>query len=468
MKNIASVPLALLFSFLTIGCTVDKEAFYSRLFSCNPNAADPACGTDVNGAPMSCVAAYQLGGGNFCATGCDRTTAPTDGSGDSVCLASGDPKAGRLSGAALKKCSPDSASTCGHEELSCLRTDLLENEGVCMNVTPCEQSADCHDPVRATCMGELVRNLYDKAQARMKSDHTYCLQGGCNRTNAACSPGESCLQKLIGRESAPPDICVPNCDSNQNCPPNYFCYRDLYSKPSPAICLPGLMGLRCRTRLDCLFGDCVDTGAGFNVCAIQCEDDTDCGTFDSSQGTFFCSDKGADGKKHCSSIRAFRGSECYKKEDCREKEVCSRPIFRTDPAPYGQCLIECNSDGTCPAFGGVAHACLPQTDPMAHPICWPGHIGIPCRVDSACIKGLSCRPTIPGKPNICTAICLSDDDCAKNPGAKDFLSHNAWCHPDLKLCQPPVKEGGACDRNAQCESSMCLPTTMKCAPLPPV
>lgn len=434
------------------GCKVDKETFYGKLFSCNPNAADPACGNDIDGQPMSCVAAYQLGGRNFCATACDRAT--SENGDESVCLAAGAETAGAQSGARLKSCRPDTAETCGNEELSCLRTDLVKDEGVCMNVALCQNNADCKDPVRATCMGELLRRTYgDKSQLR--SDHTYCLQSGCNSDNTACSPGETCLRKKIGRESSPPDICVPNCDSNRNCPPNYFCYPDLYSKPSPAVCLPGLMGLRCRTRMDCLFGDCVDTGAGFNVCTATCQDDSDCSKFDSEHGWFFCNDK-----KVCAGIRAFRGSICYSKDDCRPGEICSKPIFTSPTQLSGQCLLPCAANGSCPAYGGVGHACLPQLDRSKPPICWPGHDGIPCQRNDDCVKGLTCRG------NTCTSLCVTDKDCQDNRATRDFLNNDSWCRTDVNICIPRQAEGRTCDRDAQCQST-CNLTTKQCNPLPP-
>src|SRR6185369_2154132 len=122
---------------------------------------------------------------------------------------------------------------------------------------------------------------------------------------------------------------------------------------SPSVCIPGLLGLRCRSRLDCLFGDCVASrdladapapetcdptpappgtphdGAykpacdlGFNICTVPCDTDDDCSKFDSVYGTLFCSKRG-DGKGHCTGARAFRGAVCTTDADCLYPgEIC--------------------------------------------------------------------------------------------------------------------------------------------------
>ncbi len=436
------------------GCQVDREAFHRRLFSCNPSAADPACGTDGDERPMACVAAYQLGGRNFCASGCNPKTAPPDGDGAGICLPSGPRDKGDLSGARLRVCAPEGpGGGCGDEELSCLRTDLLRNEGVCMSITSCARHADCRDPVRSVCMGELLRQTYGD-EAGLRADHTYCLQGGCRANRTSCSPGETCLKDVIPRRENPSDICVPNCDANRNCPPNYFCYPELYSAAAPPVCIPGLLGFRCKTRLQCLFGDCADTGAGFSVCALPCEDDRNCEKFDGDHGTFVCA-PGADGRKLCQAPRAYRGGLCTANADCRPGETCAR---LRDDLPTGQCLHECGADLSCPAYGGLPHSCLPQIAGKGNPVCWPGQFGVPCRSDDHCLGGLTCRSTDPRDPKalrICTTGCQRDDDCARDRFAKEG---GGWCQPQLGICLPPLPDDDErCERSEQCESRRCVP-----------
>lgn len=440
-------------------CKVDREEFHAKLWSCNPSAADPACGTDIEGAAMTCVAAYQLGGRNFCASSCDRTQTPTE---DNVCVPSGRESAGPQSGARLRACSPatDDRSdggkgACGSEELQCLRTDLVKDEGVCLTVATCSTNSDCRDPVRAVCMGQLLRDNYGE-KAQLKSDHTYCVQGGCRARKTACSPGETCLRDVLPRTSRPSDICVPNCDANNNCPANYLCFNEIYSKIADPICIPGLLGFRCRTSLDCLLGECVATSAGagqgpggngINMCMMPCEDDKDCAKYDSEHGTLFCAQQ-QNGKKFCTGARAYNGWICNQASDCLFGETCARV---SSESRTGNCFFPCNPDGSCPSPGGVNHTCVPQVGNAGPPVCLPGQLGRPCRTDGNCIRDLTCRPTGPGRPNICSTLCSDDTDCEKNRFTKE-----GFCHAALKICVVALADDAPCERDAQCESKKCV------------
>ncbi len=432
--------LAVAAPFLIATCRLDPEAFHKKLYSCNPSAADPACGTDIDDQPMSCVAAHQLGGRNFCATGCDQKAANPEGTAQAICLPSGPRNAGVVSGATLRKCDPSIGNVCNDDELSCLRTDLIKDEGVCMTINPCKTNKDCRDPVRSVCMGDLLREVYGE-KAALKTDHTYCVQGGCRANKSACSPGETCLRDIIPPESRPSDICVPNCDSNQNCPPNYFCYGEMYPPLAKNICLPGLLGLRCRSRMDCLFGDCIPTGAGFNVCAAKCANENDCAKYDSEHGTFFCNPDG-----YCMSARAFTNtSACTENDQCLPGQACVQlPGRRTK-----LCFFPCGGDGSCTTYAGVPHGCHPTLK-----ICLPGQLGTPCTAKEQCFPTLDCRNTLPVAAGVfvktCTVLCKDDDDCGQNRFAK-----HGFCHPQLQVCLSPMAEGSICDRDTQCDSKLC-------------
>jgi hypothetical protein len=437
-------------ALLVVGCKVDKAAFQERLFTCNPTAADPACGTDGDDKPMACVPAYQLGGSNFCATGCDATSDPVE-TADGLCLPSGPRTAGAVSGARLPRCNPaEAANTCGTEAMSCLRTDLVSDEGVCMTVGSCATDMDCRDPIRSKCMGTLLRETY--SHAALKSDHTYCLQAECRARRTACSPGETCMRDILPRTSNPPDICVPHCDANGNCPPNYFCYPNLYGKRAPRVCIPGLLGLRCQSKLDCLFGDCVETGAPYKVCSVACNSNADCEKYDSIQGTFFCNPAG-----QCMTARGFKGGVCERDDDCTyPNEICGHI---TNTMQLGLCMQACGEGGSCPAPGGVPHACRPQLDAagklaLTGPpwVCWPGYFGQLCMNDSQCFPGLACQQLDPSNAlaRICTLPCKVDEDCDANN-----LTREGWCDAQTGACRSPLADGAACERKRQCESGGC-------------
>jgi len=437
------------------GCKVNEDAFQAKLYSCNPSAVDPACGTDTAGGTMSCVPAYQLGGSNFCASSCDaKASAESD---TAVCVVNGTVTDTAAPGALLAKCRPsDGAAACATAGLSCLRTDLRKDEGVCMTVSPCQTSAECRDPTRATCMSKLLQDTFgDKAE--FTADHTYCLQTGCNATGSSCSPGETCLRKELSQASHPPDICVPNCDSNNNCPPNYFCIPALYSRTSPPICIPGLPGFRCKTNLYCLVGDCVESGSNFKYCSTPCMSDEECTKLDSEQETFICSkDRG-----YCVGSRVYIGGLCRADADCRGSEICG---FLGSNPKDGNCLLPCATDGSCQTFNNVPAQCIPQTvtatHPQSPPVCVPSLFGNPCASDAACMGGLTCKPTgapAPNPPAICSFSCTTDAECGLNRFTK-----NGYCNPQGGYCLPPVKDGGKCSADVQCESKSCNANSKTC------
>jgi hypothetical protein len=439
------------------GCKVNESAFEAKLYACNPSAVDPACGTDTSGNTMSCVPAYQLGGANFCASSCDaKTAAETD---STVCVVNGTETDSAAPGAVLAKCAPSAgAAACTISGLSCLRTDLREDDGVCMTVSPCQTSADCRDPTRATCMSKLLHDTYgDKAE--FTSDHLYCLQTGCNATGSSCSPGETCLRKELSQASHPPDICVPNCDSNNNCPPNYFCIPALYSKASPPICIPGLPGFRCKTKLDCLVGDCVESGSNFKYCSTPCSGDDECAKLDSEQETFICSKE----RGYCVGSRVYIGGLCHADADCRGSEICG---YLGSNAKDGNCLLPCASDGSCQTFNNVPSMCLPQSNNHGAPVCVPTLFGNPCLSDANCISGyagtggLTCRPTgaaAPNPPGLCSVPCTTDNDCTLNRFTK-----NGYCNTQASFCMPALKDGSKCTADVQCESKSCNTNSKTC------
>jgi hypothetical protein len=450
-----------LVALVAAACSVDEEAFQERVFSCDTAAPDPLCGTDSDGNKMTCFAARQLGGSDFCVQTCGQPMSlPAE---DAMCV---------QGGAKLKACNPteDPMVGCGRPELGCLRTDVTSDEGVCITMNPCSDDTNCRDFVRSTCATTFLKQLY-KGKPDLAADHLYCLQEGCIANNAACSPGETCLKTVIPKAANPPDICVPNCDSNLQCPPNHFCYRKISGPANPAVCIPGLLGFVCGSDVDCLVGKCRSDnagdptqGPGLNLCTISCSRDDECQAFDSEQGRFVCAPDG-----RCVTPEAYRGATCNTTADCVRDPgtICVRfpPDTSSDP-DTGTCLRPCDADFTCPPRGEIGHACLPfptDDNDMPTPVCFPGYFGSPCFDRSACaVPELQCAgadlsdPANP-KPGACTIVCTSDSDCQQNR----WTAGSSYCgSPALPVCLPLRDDGTACDADNQCSSKHCEKNAM--------
>jgi hypothetical protein len=464
------------FSFLPLaaaalsiaGCKVDDKAFQSRIFACDTSAADPLCGTDGDGNAMQCFAARQIGATDFCTQKCGDTPMSLPDQ-DAVCV---------QGNALLHACNPEDDKdkaghpdgACDHAELGCLRTDVLNSagsdEGVCITMRTCTQNVDCRDPVRSVCAATFLSELYSQ-NTTLHADNLYCLQAGCQHDKTACSPGETCLPQVIPAAADPPDICVPNCDSQGRCPPNHFCLRAISGPANPAVCIPGLLGFVCNTDIDCLLGTCRgDGGTGpghgdqLKLCTTECGSDDDCNKFDSAQGLFICD---TERTPHvCATPSAYRGASCNTDADC-VRDLDSR-CMRTSPLDeQGTCLHACDATGGCLPRGGINQTCLPllaSDGPL--PICLPGLFGYPCAADDNCVGDLGCRGADP-EAQFCTGLCAKDDDCSK-----DKWTRGGWCGASdgAPICIPPMDKDADCSRDAQCTSGICDPATKKCTGAP--
>ncbi len=401
--------------WLAAGCIVNEDAFYDRVFVCDTAARDPNCGDDRGGHAMTCFPASQLDGTDFCTERCDEPMSlPDEGA---VCV---------QGQAKLQACDPSATNPCGRDDLGCLRTDVTSNEGVCVTMEPCTKDRDCPNPVRSTCAATFLKQLYSK-QSDMSSDHLYCLQRGCVAGGAACAPGQSCLPKLIDAAAFPPDICVPNCDAQDRCPPNHFCFSKLSGAGSPRICLPGLLGFLCESDIDCMVGKCMsddepDEALRLNLCTVPCDTDAECEAWDSDQGKFVCI------HNRCTTPDAYRGARCFSDADCTRDEgtSCVFSSKPTLPTHQGTCSRLCDASGECTPRGGFGHVCLSFTvdkHGRPKPGCYPGYFGIPCASDDNCVGGMLCRTPGGAVPTICTTLCQTDADCRDN----HFVPSNAVC-----------------------------------------
>jgi hypothetical protein len=254
----------------------------------------------------------------------------------------------------------------------------------------------------------------------------------------SCPAGQACLRDLVPSNYHVADLCVPSCDSELNCPPNYSCWRRVSGPAAPNVCVPGLQSARCFTSLDCMIGDCLDTGEGFRLCSIPCQRDSDCLPYFDPSNPLVCVAAGSGGQRHCVAPTSFSGVPCLHDGDCPGPQRCffSTPYERGN---LGQCRPACGQDDHCAPRGGIAHTCFVQG---AERSCYPGRFGLPCRQAEDCIAGFACQSSI------CTIPCTSDADCDANP----WTTRSGYC--EASLCRLAAGHGGSCQRDAQCRGTL--------------
>lgn len=467
--TVNALALAATFGTIGLGCRVDRAKFEDRIFRCDTGAPGQTCGTDETDRPMACFAASQIGGADFCARTCDSD--PDAGVGapapsvSGACLKSGEGKPN----IELQVCSPSKdtvehpTAACGTPDLRCYRTDLVEDQGVCTTMSPCTMDKDCTNPVRSVCASTFLENtVYKNHSNKVLLDHMFCLQTDCKSRGSSCAAGESCLQDAVPPSTNPPDICVPNCDSSLDCPPNFLCYRRVSTGATPKVCIPGLLGFTCLDDMDCMVGSCENTGIGYKVCTTRCQTDQDCTQFDGIQGMFLCLKNAAqpDDPGYCRTPNSFRGADCRQDDDCHSRnpfEVCTR-FNPTDM--LGTCLLPCPADRNCLPRSGIEHTCL---DPGGGgtSVCFPGYFGLPCLTDQNCIDNhdgdLSCLLG-PDAKSMCTKTCTMDTDCTSDR----WMTGNSWCSSAIGTCLPLLENDSTCTRNAACKSGACAGD--KCVP----
>jgi hypothetical protein len=321
-----------------------------------------------------------------------------------------------------------------------------------LNVRVCSDDADCTDP-GSSCFSGLLTAAYPTAT--LQTSDLHCLHAGCQARGAACPPGEGCLPSLVPASMEPPDICVPKC-VNQDCPPNFICARRVSGPLAPDFCIPGVLSFRCTNDMDCLMGDCEDTGVGFSVCSTPCSEHRDCVPYGPPGfGPFVCADKPAGGGKHCVSPRPISGSACVDDSSCAPGLRCfywalfASPI---NPKLTGECRVPCNDDGSCPARGGIPHVCQTGGGERS---CYPGRFGAPCTDDSQCIADLLCLAVPPSDAGdaggrICSTPCTVDSDCDLDP----WTEQSGYC--EAGLCRLGLTPGEACTRDMLCRGRNCL------------
>jgi hypothetical protein len=436
MSVLRAAALVLAFGVVA-ACTVDENSFYDTAFPCSIAGPANQCGTTKSGGPMICYSGSQLGGGSdFCTAACNLDGGVVEPG--SVCLGSG---------ALLKSCMPDPPATTSNgcpEGLNCYRTDVGSNQGVCLMMRVCNVDSDCTDSQRPKCVATLVHEI----EPLVTTDHLECVQPTCATSGSACHVGESCSADYYNTGDQVPDICIPNCLGDGECPPNYACARNPSAPGSPAVCVPGVPGDRCNHQEDCIWGDCLDTGAGFNECilALPCTTDLDCRMLDAPNETFACGTSG------CVGLAAFDGSNCLTDGDCESEEQCFWYSPYGAGGGHGECRAPCAADLTCAARGGVPQVCLEGGAGG----CYPGNFGMPCTQSSECLSEFTCLAVSPDprtvidSASICTTTCVTDGDCQANP----LIRTGGFCEDGL--CRLSGSTGVPCDRATQCQSALCL------------
>ena len=394
-----------LFAGLLAACSVDR-AVGGRVFSCDPSAADEG-GCDVG---FQCnVSSAPFGGSGFCAPECT----PRPDFAGALCTSSGE---------RIELCVP-SAAACP-AGLSCLRTDMLGDQGICLPARTCETSEDCSDPVRRTCMASVVGALYPRA-AGLQRGGSFCAQAQCALRGQSCLPGTTCMAAVrVGGAggSGLPDLCVPDCDAKGRCPPSFVCSSESLGIQDPAFCVPGLLGFPCSSDVDCLLGRCL-SASDRRVCTLECADEATCAAFDNDgfvtrRMRFSCATEPETGRAECVSPEGYLMRTCSSDAGCSTRERCSAPL------PEGLlgrgvrvCRPECIDDpggARCPAYGGLPNACFGGeggAGGMGGPprVCVPALFGLGCSTDGRCVGDLECVAA-PGGAR-CTKRCATALDC---------------------------------------------------------
>jgi hypothetical protein len=168
--------------------TGDAAVADASATACDP--LEMPCAPTADGQAMTCYPASALAGTDFCAPACDPT-APVQDPAHSFC----DP-----SGALLQRCHPNADAT-GRADcpqgLSCYRTSLLADSGLCIQMRVCTIDSDCPTAEHKTCAATLLRALVPDASsafaAALHIDHLNCLHASCLSQLSACTSGEDCL-----------------------------------------------------------------------------------------------------------------------------------------------------------------------------------------------------------------------------------------------------------------------------------
>jgi hypothetical protein len=442
-----ALPLAVALAALA-SCSPKAEQLFDRVFACDTSGEPGQCGSTRDGKAMVCYAGHLLGGQDFCAPPCDPGQAPADDR--FTCLSSG---------ALVQRCKPhDDPRYACPDKLSCYRTDLMNDDGICLMMNVCTKDSDCGGSPGRVCAGTLVRGAIASADS-LATDSLQCIVDECE-SFGECPSDQACLSKVYATGNVLPEICVPRCD-NARCPPNFSCARkDDWAPGAEAVCVPGMPGVRCDHHDDCLIGECLDTGAGFRVCTLPtpCRPVDYCAKLDGPVDPFVCLE-GVPGQPHCLNTRALGGANCTTTADCAVgsgRQCFWNSMFEDSPM-HGECRLPCGLDGRCASLGGLPFFCLGEN---AEGGCYPTQFGAPCLEDKECFE-LACvevgrdahNSATSYSTKICTLPCATDADCDANHLARN----RSFCQTEVGYCRLAGPPDAPCTQPTHCRSRRCGP-----------
>jgi hypothetical protein len=381
---IRRVAIALLIAS-AFGCSVSRPGdLAERLWTCQ-DGSDCMSG-------WACADRNVLGE-DFCRPACDRE-APT--SCDGVCTKTGE---------CLAECTllGDQTTPCPVDH-TCVRTDLLGDEGICFPTDSCSRSDECPDGSR--CFNDVFQLPAIVPGIEYASDHLYCVAIP-DETNR-CPTG----YVFVPSTDLDEPFCLPRCDTDTaRCPPNLTCLRDygfILGQPGVDLCYPGYWALPCDDDAQCMVGRCLEVGEGRRACTYLCED------ADRAFGTPGLG---------CDLLEASSRSLWLDALDVRCENVANQNV------------------------------CVPF-----------GVNGAPCNDDTICAPGLECREFTsgPNRVRFCSRDCTNDRDCDQEGSPR-----TAYCQRgnNISSCVPRTFEGGFCTRHEQCRSGLiCRNSTCESGP----
>ncbi len=459
------------------GCTVDGVDDQA-VFPCNPAHELPGGGNADCGEGFTCYGAAASLGFAFCVRQCNA------GSCGAGFLCSGE-------GGCLKSCDPSEDDAGCPMGLHCvtMKGTVGTNAGVCLPVAAaCRSDHECTSAVYNYCFtNALLQNTPPDAGVPV----SVCLQGGCEADQAACAPGATCLRRVLPSVVNTPDICSPDCDNSEECPPSMICMAKGFPASSGRFCIPGFYNFPCANDLSCFTAgsECAPAlneppGLQPTVCAVSCATSADCASLPVS-GNPTPMTVNACRNGHCVSFDSQRTTLfcLHANTTCAAGGVCTAPQAQSQGNPDGGaqacavnggtsgppplCFIPCpNGDGDCAAsqqalgrpltcVDGPSLAMLPFTPDEARgfpaKLCIPTVPGLPCDPakngadgeNPGCLHGLTCLDMKVGPP-ICSKRCTGDGDCREDDHKTFTLGPGFACAPlgtDGPLCVPRTPAG---------------------------